>query len=116
MDKLLFLARCSLSIERERKRSWYTIMHVPFVGLSVRKCIVAKRLIRSGCRLGGQWSRSKDGCIKWGGDRRKEGTVLGVNLGRPIVTSADGDALWMPFGVVSGVGRGIGVLDGSGDR
>ena len=26
------------------------------------------------------------------------------------------DWIWMPFGVVSGIGRGIGVLDGSGDR
>ena len=26
------------------------------------------------------------------------------------------DWIWMPFGVVSGVSRGIGVLDGSGDR
>jgi len=26
------------------------------------------------------------------------------------------DWIWMPFGVVSGVGRGMGVLDGGGDR
>jgi len=26
------------------------------------------------------------------------------------------DWIWMPFGVVSGVGRGMGVFDGSGDR
>jgi len=31
--------------------------------------------------------RSKDGCIRWGGDRRREWAVLGVNLGRPIVTN-----------------------------
>jgi len=33
----------------------------------------------------GEWSRSRDGCIIWGGDRRREGAVLGVNLGRPTV-------------------------------
>jgi len=35
----------------------------------------------------GEWSRSRDGCIRWGGDRRREETVFGVNLGRPIVTN-----------------------------
>jgi len=42
---------------------------------------VAKRLSGSGCRLGGEWGRSRDGRIRWGGDRRKEGTFLGVNVG-----------------------------------
>jgi len=41
---------------------------------------VAKRLIGSGCRLGDEWSRSRDGCI----------TVLdGVHLG--------GDALFPDY-------------------
>jgi len=26
------------------------------------------------------------------------------------------DWIWMPFAVVSGIGRGMGVLDGAGDR
>ena len=28
-----------------------------------------------------------NGCIRWGGYRRREGAVLGLNLGRPIVTN-----------------------------
>jgi len=31
---------------------------------------VAKRLIKSGCRFGGKWGRSMDGCIRWSDDRR----------------------------------------------
>jgi len=31
---------------------------------------VAKRLIGSGCRLDGVWGRSRDGYIRWDGDRR----------------------------------------------
>ena len=34
------------------------------------------------------------GVLDRGSDRRREGTALGVNLGRPIVTSGDGDALF----------------------
>jgi len=30
-----------------------------------------------------------DGCIRWGVDRRRKRTVLGVNVGRPIVTNGD---------------------------
>ena len=33
----------------------------------------------------GEWGRSSDACIRWGGDRRRGGAVLGVNLGRPTV-------------------------------
>ena len=29
------------------------------------------------------------GVLDFGGDRRREGAVLGVNLGRPIVTNGD---------------------------
>jgi len=29
----------------------------------------------------------EDGCIRWGGYRQREGIVLGVKFGRPIVTS-----------------------------
>jgi len=32
-----------------------------------------KPLIGSGCRLGGEWGRSKDECIDGGGDRRIRG-------------------------------------------
>jgi len=34
------------------------------------------------------------GVIDRGGDRRREGAVLEVNLGRSIVTNAEGDALF----------------------
>jgi len=47
-----FLARRALSIQRERKRSWYKFVAYP-ICLSVclcGKCIVAKRLIGSACR------------------------------------------------------------------
>ena len=36
-----------------------------------------------------EWGQSNDGSIRWGGDRRREGAVLGVNLGRPTVTNGD---------------------------
>jgi len=34
------------------------------------------------------------GVIDGGGDRQAEGAVLGMNLGRPVVTNWDGDALF----------------------
>ena len=55
------------------------------VCLSAAKCILAKRLIGSGCRLG--WVGQGMGVLDGGGDRRREGAVLGLNLGRPIVTN-----------------------------
>jgi len=58
------------------------------------------------------------GVLNFGGNRRSEGAVLGVNLGRPIVTNGDFVALLcgaieLSFGVVNGVGPGIHVFDGS---
>ena len=54
------------------------------------KCIVAKQLIGSGCRLGGKWGRSRGGCTRWGiGDCQRGRVVLGVNLAGPIVTKGD---------------------------
>ena len=44
--------------------------------------------------LDGEWSRSTDGCIRWGGDRRRGRGIFGVNLGRLIVTNGNGDALF----------------------
>ena len=38
---------------------------------------------------GGEWGRWRDGSIGWGVDRRREWAVLGVNLGRPIVTNGN---------------------------
>ena len=37
----------------------------------------------------GEWGRSRDGCIRWDGYRKRERGSFGVNLGRPIVTSGD---------------------------
>jgi len=37
----------------------------------------------------GEWGRSSDGCIRRGGNRRRERAVLGVNSGRPVTTSGD---------------------------
>ena len=51
----------------------------------------------------------------------REGVILGVDVGRPIVTNEDfvwrscakvPEAMGLSFGVLSGVGPGIGVLDG----
>jgi len=36
-----------------------------------------------------EWGRSRDGCIRWGGNRRRVWAVLGVNFGHPIVTNRD---------------------------
>ena len=49
------------------------------------KCTVAKRLSGSRCRLGDEWGRLRDGCIRLSKGKR----LFGVNLGRPIVTSGD---------------------------
>jgi len=43
--------------------------------------------------LGGEWGRSRDWCIRWSGDRRREWALLGVNLERIIVINGEGDAL-----------------------
>jgi len=58
----------------------YRLAH-PSVNLSVSLslcpgCIVEKRLSASGCHLGWWVGRSRDWCIRWGGDRPMEGTVL----------------------------------------
>ena len=37
----------------------------------------------------GKWGRSRDGCIRWDGDRRRGSCSFGVNLGRPIITNGD---------------------------
>jgi len=38
---------------------------------------------------GGEWGRSRDGCIEWVVIVEGEGAVLGVKLGRPIVSKGD---------------------------
>ena len=38
---------------------------------------------------GGEWGRSRDGCIRWVVIVEMEGAVLGVILGHPIVTNGD---------------------------
>jgi len=61
------------------------------------------------------------GVLDFGGDRRRGRGSLGVNLLRPIVPNGDfvvslvevRIAIELSFGVVSGVGLGIHVLDGS---
>jgi len=61
------------------------------------------------------------GVLDFGGDRRRGRGSLGVNLRRPIVTNGIllrccvevRITIELSFGVVSGVGPGIHVLDGS---
>jgi len=38
------------------------------------------------------------------------------SVGRKVYCGKMADSIWMLFGVVSGVRRGMGVLDGDGDR
>jgi len=38
---------------------------------------------------GGEWGQPRNGCIRWGGYCWRGRAVLGVNLGRPIVTNGD---------------------------
>ena len=38
---------------------------------------------------GGEWGRSRDGCIRWGGDGQRGRSGFGVNLGCPIATNGD---------------------------
>ena len=60
--------------------------------MSVCLCVCPQSVLWQNGRLdpdavwGGEWGRSRDGCIRWGGDRRREGAILGANVGRPIVT------------------------------
>jgi len=57
----------------------------------------------------GEWGRSMDGCVRWGGDRRREMGSLGVNWEHPIVTSVTRlfpnyfgqDLLYFPKGTVA---------------
>jgi len=59
------------------------------------------------------------GVLGGGGERRKGRGSFGVNLGRPIVTNGDlvhscaemHEPIELSFGVVSGIGSGIHVLD-----
>jgi len=37
----------------------------------------------------GEWGRSRDGCIRWGGYHRRGMGSLGLNLELPIVTKED---------------------------
>jgi len=69
----------------------------------------------------GEWGRSRDGCIRWVAIVEGEGAVLGVNFGRHIVTNIGTllhscaevpEPIQLSFGVVSGVGPDIHVLDG----
>ena len=50
----------------------------------------------------GECDQSRHGCIRWACDRRREGAVLGVNFGRPIVTNGDFATRLFPnyFGVL----------------
>ena len=45
---------------------------------------------------------------------------VGVSVGRSVVwwvnCGKTANWVWMPFGVVNGIGRGMGVLDGGGDH
>ena len=52
-------------------------------------CTVEKWLTGSGCLFGGEWDRSRDVCIRHGGDRRRERGNSGVNVGHPIITIRD---------------------------
>ena len=57
------------------------------------------------------------GVLDFGGDRRRGRGSLGVNLRRPFVTNGDFVAslcaIELSLGMLSGVGPGIHVLDGS---
>ena len=71
----------------------------------------------------GEWGRSNDGCIRWGGDRRRGRSSFGSQFGASRYNQWDFDTLLhscaevcepieLSFGVVSGVGGWIAVLDG----
>jgi len=42
-----------------------------------------------GATWDGEWGRSRDGCIRWGGYRQRQRAVLGVNLEHAIVTNGE---------------------------
>ena len=44
----------------------------------------------------GEWVQSKDGCNRWGGDRRRGRDSFGVNLERPTVTNGDFETWLFP--------------------
>ena len=61
---------------------------IQFVGLFVWKVYCGKTANLDAI-WGGEWGRSGMGVLDVGGDRRREGAVLGVNLWRPVVTNGD---------------------------
>ena len=79
---LILVSRVDMVNIIERKRVFLQACRLAHQSLCLEG-VPAKRLIGSGCRFG--WST--DGCIKWGGDRRRKGAVFGVNVGHPIVTN-----------------------------
>jgi len=51
--------------------------------------VVEKRLIGSGCRLNGDWGRQGMGVLDGVEIAQGKREMLGVNLGRPIVTNGN---------------------------
>jgi len=51
------------------------------------KCTVAKQLSESECHWDGEWVGRGINVLDAGGDCQREGAILGVNLGHPIVTN-----------------------------
>ena len=93
LTHLLLVVSASLSINiASVSANGVELSPIPSVGLSVclsRKCTVAKWLIGSGCRLDGEWGRSRMGVLDRDGNSRRGRGLLVVNLGRPIVTNWD---------------------------
>ena len=88
MEFLVISASLSISVASEE--CGHLSVYVTCVSVSLSgKCTVKKRLNGSGCRLDGEWSRSRNGCIRWGGYHGKGRDSFGVNLGRPVVTNGE---------------------------
>jgi len=56
--------------------------------------------VNLGVISGGEWGWSRNACIRWGGDRRRRRSSVGVNVRHPIVTN--GNFVAQLFSVVRG--------------
>ena len=69
LQELTFVVLLTASLSIEHKQALVQAMSPrPSVALCSVRCTVAKRLIGSGCRLGGRSTGSKDNASRWGGD------------------------------------------------
>jgi len=80
---VLVLLAMSLYNQQSISRCWYRLVINPIC----RSVSPENVLLQNGwLDLDGEWGQSRDGCIRWGGDLRRERGSFGGKCGHPIVT------------------------------